>query len=132
MCDKMNPIEAIKTCVIKKPLSFKGRASRSEYFGFAASWASFIIGFGCLMPWMVNGLKIGEDFLMTIWGIVFFCGLIPLLSATVRRLRDTACSGWMIFIFFVPVAGPFMLLWLLKGETIPPTGHEMESTETSI
>lgn len=123
----MNPIEAIKTCVIKKPLSFKGRASRSEYFGFATSWATFIIGFGCLMPWMVNDLKIGENFLMTIWAIVFFGGIIPLLSATVRRLRDTACSGWMIFIFFVPIAGPFMLLWLLKGDTITPSENQQET-----
>lgn len=128
----MNPIEAIKTCVIKKPLSFKGRASRSEYFGFASSWATFVIGFGCLMPWMTNDLKLSVDFLYTIWGIVFFGGIIPLLSATVRRLRDTACSGWMIFIFLVPIAGPFMLLWLLKGDTIPPTEHELKSNEASI
>lgn len=128
----MNPIEAIKTCVIKKPLSFKGRASRSEYFGFASSWATFIIGFGCLMPWMTNDLKLSVNFLYTIWGIVFFGGIIPLLSATVRRLRDTACSGWMIFIFLVPIAGPFMLLWLLQGETIPPTENQNETKEPTI
>lgn len=128
----MNPIEAIKTCVIKKPLSFKGRASRNEYFGFASSWATFVIGFGCLMPWMTNDLNLSENLLSTIWGIVFFGGIIPLLSATVRRLRDTACSGWMIFIFLVPIAGPFILLWLLEGDTIPPTEHALESNEASI
>lgn len=117
----MTPIEAIKTCVIKKPLSFQGRASRSEYFGFAGSWAAFVIVFGFLMPWMINGLNLKENLLLTIWSIVFFGGLIPLISATVRRLRDTACSGWMIFVFFVPAIGPFILLCLLKGKTIPST-----------
>lgn len=124
--NNMNPIEAIKTCVIKKPFSFKGRASRSEYFGFASIWAAFIIVYGCLMPWMVNGLKINENLLLTIWAIVFFGGIIPLISATVRRLRDTACSGWMIFIILVPIAGPFILLWLLKGETIAPSDEKTE------
>ncbi len=71
------------------------------------------------MPWMVNDLVLSEKFLMTIWAIISFGGIIPLISATVRRLRDTACSGWMIFIILVPLAGPFMLLWL-----IPPVEEQ--------
>jgi uncharacterized membrane protein YhaH (DUF805 family) len=125
----MNLIEAIKTCVIKKPLSFKGRASKSEFFGYACPWALFVIGFPCLMPWLINELKVNGDILFTIWAITFFLGMVPLISAAVRRLRDTACSGWMILIIIVPIAGPFMLLWLLNGDTIPSEEEEEEETK---
>lgn len=114
----MNPLEAIKTCVFKKPLTFTGRASKSEYFGFACTWAFLVMSGVFLMPWLVNGLHMNENVIITIWGIIFFGGAIPLISATVRRLRDTSCSGWLVFLIIVPAVGPLLLLWLLSGETI--------------
>ena len=40
----MNPLEAIKICVVKKPLSFRGTASKSELWGFALPYALFLLG----------------------------------------------------------------------------------------
>ena len=40
----MNPLEAIKICVVKKPLSFRGTESKCEFWGFALPYALFFLG----------------------------------------------------------------------------------------
>ncbi len=121
----MNPLEAIKTCVVKKPLSFKGTASKSEFWGFALPYALFFLGFPILTAFWVNSFHMGENFLLAVWGIVCLLGLLPLISATARRLRDTGSSGWMIFICLIPAFGIFILIWLLNGESISiPTENQ--------
>lgn len=114
----MNPLEAIKICVVKKPLSFKGTASKGEFWGFALPYAVFFLGFPILTACWVNSFHIGENFLLSVWGIVCLLGFFPLISATIRRLRDTGSSGWMIFISLIPVFGVFILIWILNGESI--------------
>ena len=37
--------------------------------------------------------------------------IIPYVSLCVRRLHDTGQSGFLFFIYFIPLAGPFILLY---------------------
>lgn len=115
----MNSLTAIKTCLVKRPLSFRGTASKSEFWGFALPYALFLIGFPILIACIVNSLHVKgvETVLFSIWGIVCVGCFIPLLSVTTRRLRDTGSSGWMIFIALIPVFGIIILIWLLNGES---------------
>lgn len=122
----MNPLTAIKTCIFKKPLSFRGTASKSEFWGFALPFALFFLGFPILIACIVNSLHVRglENVLFSIWGIVCVGCLIPLLSVAIRRLRDTGSSGWMIFIALIPVFGIFILIWLLNGESVTQTQEQ--------
>ena len=37
--------------------------------------------------------------------------LLPSLAVSVRRLHDIGRTGWWLFIYFVPVVGPLLLLY---------------------
>lgn len=71
--------EAVKTCLIQKPFTFSGRASRSEY------WWFYLFLFV---------LSIILQNLGTIGNIANFCIWIPQISAATRRLHDSNLSGW--------------------------------------
>ena len=103
----MNFAESIKTCLIKKPLTFKGRASRSEYWWFILflSILNFVLGF------------LGQ-----IGSILIFISNIPQISVASRRLHDSDLSGWLqllplgIFVFstiYIIFYGNFFLSWIL-------------------
>ncbi|PJG58969.1 DUF805 domain-containing protein [Aeromonas cavernicola] len=40
--------------------------------------------------------------------------IIPMIAIIIRRLHDSGRSGWWGWVFFIPVAGPFMLVYLLS------------------
>lgn len=44
---------------------------------------------------------------------------IPLVALVVRRLHDIDRSGWWGCVFFVPVIGPFVLLYFLSQQGDP-------------
>ena len=48
--------------------------------------------------------------LMALWNLFHF---IPSLALTVRRLHDTGRSGWHFFISFIPIVGPFIILYYM-------------------
>ena len=89
-----------------------GRSRRSEYFYFMLFlWIleciiNFLFGF--LMGYNLETLYAIISFVFVIF---FFATIIPCISATVRRLHDTGRSGGYIFITFIPIAGPFILLY---------------------
>lgn len=81
-------IEAIKVC-FRKYATFKGRASRSEYWWFVLFVT--LLGF-------VGGLaeaSMGQDGAI-ISAVISIATFLPSLSAQVRRLHDTNRSGWWI------------------------------------
>ena len=84
-------VEAIKVCLTKY-VDGKGRASRSEYWYF---W---------LFSLIVNVLTGG------IAGIFL---LLPSITVGVRRLHDVGKSAWALLWIFVPIVGPFFLLYYL-------------------
>jgi uncharacterized membrane protein YhaH (DUF805 family) len=113
-------LESIKTCLIDKPFTFSGRASRSEYWWFVLFY--FLIGFlidsvlETLFPystadWVNRLIPLAIDFVI----------LLVLSSGTCRRLHDINRSGWWQLINFIPVVGWIVsLYWMIKKGTPGP------------
>ena len=106
----MNFQSSLKTC-FNKYASFKGRASRSEfwYFYLFAYATIFLIIF--LFP-DLDGSGDTAFILALIFSLVTIC---PLVAVTARRLHDGGRSGWWQLISAVPFVGIigviFLLIW---------------------
>jgi uncharacterized membrane protein YhaH (DUF805 family) len=108
-------IEAIGIC-FRKYATFKGRASRSEYW--------FFYLFATLL-YMLGGLatvKMGEDG-QAINGVISLILFMPLLSAQVRRLHDTNRSGWWL--------GSYWLLIFGGGAFLGYVGYQAHASNTT-
>ena len=104
--------ESIKT-VFGKYATFKGRASRSEYWW----WYLFniiitMVGYPCLLLGLAS-----EDSTITIIGVMWLlyglATLIPNIAVTVRRLHDSNHSGWNLLWCLLPMVGGLVLLYFL-------------------
>jgi len=101
---------AVKTC-FKKYATFKGRASRREYwffYLFNVIISSILFGFAL----MINQENTSLIFLglTLVYSLAVF---LPALAVTVRRLHDIGKSGWLYCIVFIPYIGAFILLYFL-------------------
>lgn len=77
--------QSIATC-FKKYATFKGRASRSEYW-----WFILFVFLVSLLLTVIDILIFGSELINKVFGLAMF---IPQLAATSRRLHDTDRSGW--------------------------------------
>lgn len=83
----------------EKYATFKGRATRSEYWWvILMEWAVFIVA-----NWLSKILP-GADM------IVALALICPSLSLLVRREHDIGRSGSRVFVFLIPLVGWIMLL----------------------
>lgn len=100
--------KSISSCY-SKYATFSGRARRSEYWFF--SLYHFLL------------VLVASFFIQSGMGIVLICILfavnfLPHLSVLVRRLHDTDHSGWWVWLPFVPIVGPIILIiWLCTRGT---------------
>ena len=103
---------AIATC-FRKYVDFRGRASRPEYWFFVLFYVLVVIVL-ITIDLIVFGPESGILPLTWLAALVFF---LPLLAAAVRRLHDQDRSGWMVLLYFIPLAGPitFIVLMCLRG-----------------
>lgn len=113
--------ESVKT-VFSKYATFRGRATRSEFWYFALF--NFIMAFGLIIAGILLGAIFGSNegavggfaigyFLYMIYSLA---AIIPNISVTVRRLHDTNRSGWNYWWCLLPLVGPIVLLvFLLQG-----------------
>ena len=103
-------------------VDFTGRSTRSEYWWI---WLGNMI---LLVPFYSVYFKAlanprNEAALVALGGIaiiymIFGPALIlPMLALTVRRLRDAGFHWALIFIIFIPMVGPLVLLVLLAMPT---------------
>ncbi len=113
--------DSAKICLKEKFATFKGRASRAEYWLFygAMVMASFILTMlgallGILSPTLAMIIYVAM-------GIGVLVLIIPGLAVTVRRLHDVGKSGWYILFSFIPVIGYMYVFYLttLSGESGP-------------
>lgn len=98
---------------------FTGTATRSEYWyvslvhflmGLFAGFFGFI---GLLKALITDQMPSAGVLIVTIVIIVYsVAAIIPLLSLTIRRLRDAGFHWAMIFIQYVPFIGGIVLLVL--------------------
>ena len=130
--------EAVRTCLREKYFTFRGRASRSEYWYFylfilLVTVVYFLIIaalFGFNPPPIVVGASRDIEF-STIQYVAFAVGgilaiylYIPILVAQVRRFHDRNLSGWWILagiiVGFIPFVGiiasiAIFVITVLKG-----------------
>ncbi|MBN2741897.1 MAG: DUF805 domain-containing protein [Rhodobacteraceae bacterium] len=102
-------LEAIKVC-FKKYATFKGRASRSEYWYFML-FMSLITAFGQLAT-----INMGDDG-KAISGVISLVTFMPSISVQVRRLHDVDRSGWWL--------GGYWLLLFGGGSYLGFVGYQM-------
>jgi uncharacterized membrane protein YhaH (DUF805 family) len=103
---------AIATC-FRKYVDFTGRATRPEYWFFVLFYTLVVIVL-VTIDLIIFGPENGILPLTWLAALVFF---LPLLAVAVRRLHDQDRSGWMILLYFIPLAGPiiFIVLMCLRG-----------------
>ena len=111
----MTLIDSVKTCFVEKPFSFKGRASRSEFWWTALA---FYLGAGLIAGLMSMFDGVNHNTLFFKIGVVAFVVIafylvLVYFSATVRRLHDSSHSGWNILLRFIPYIGSFIVLYML-------------------
>ena len=121
---KWGPFTALGTCV-RRYAQFKGRASRSEFW--YALLGDFIIS-AAFQILLIVGSVVADScaynectfyVLLTILGVLFLVYrgfmLLPMLALAVRRLHDTGRGGAALCFYFIPLAGPIILLIFLLG-----------------
>jgi uncharacterized membrane protein YhaH (DUF805 family) len=94
---------------VKKYADFSGRTSRKEYWSFILLHFlfSFLVYF---LLFTFFGLSSIPYYIVLLYN---FFMLLPILSATVRRLHDTGRSGASYFFGFIPFVGPIILFVFL-------------------
>lgn len=85
-------LDAIRICIMEKYATFRGRATRAEFWYFFFFHTAFIPVSALLMEATKDSV-FANIFWRLYW--VSYIGLfIPLISVSVRRLHDTGRSGW--------------------------------------
>ncbi len=88
---------SVNTCLKKKFMDFKGRASRSEFWWFVLAYVICAVILSMLHIYI----------LMLLFGLAAF---LPISAAGARRLQDTGRTGMMIF---TPTGLSLILQYLL-------------------
>lgn len=105
--------DSISTC-FSKFATFKGRASRSEY------WWFFL--FVAIISWALDvGLNLqilnnqdASDSASFISGLVNFILLIPCLAVGSRRLHDIGRTGWWQLLLLTGIGWILLIYWYAK------------------
>ena len=107
-----NCFQAYKKC-LQKYATFSGRSRRSEYWYFKLLYYLIFI----IIAISIVFFFIDEDenelikIMNTVYLIYSLLFLIPNISVTVRRIHDTGRSGYFFFMYFIPIIGPFFILY---------------------
>jgi uncharacterized membrane protein YhaH (DUF805 family) len=116
--------------VLKKYVTFSGRARRKEYWMFVL----FNLIFAIVAMVLDNVLGLANE--QTGYGIIYTLYtlgvLLPSLAVLVRRLHDIGKSGWWVFITLIPLIGAIWLLVLLVGDSQPGTNEYGPNPKTSL
>lgn len=84
--------DAIRICIMEKYATFRGRATRAEFWYFVL-FHTILITFSSFWMEGANSGYMAEMAWRLYW--MAYIGLfIPLISVTVRRLHDIGRSGW--------------------------------------
>ena len=99
--------KSIKTVVFKKYATFKGRASRSEYW-----WYSLFASLIALLGAVIASTLYGDPSEPTLFDIVYLLLLLPGIGVSIRRLHDVNKSGWWLLypwlgLILIPIASLF-------------------------
>ena len=88
--------------VLKKYVTFSGRARRTEY------WMFTLFNLIAAIILMVIDGALGSTPIL--YSIYMLAVLLPSLAVTIRRLHDTDRSGWWLLLMLIPLVGPIVVL----------------------
>jgi uncharacterized membrane protein YhaH (DUF805 family) len=110
----MTLVESLRTCLLERFATSKGRASRSEYWWFqlallvvTTAWPSPFGGFGDLASGELPEVSMPGLILSL---VALLALLVPATSVTVRRLHDIDRAGTWMLLGLVPLVGMIVLL----------------------
>jgi uncharacterized membrane protein YhaH (DUF805 family) len=113
----MNIFQSIKTC-FKKSFTFKGRASRSEFWWFLLSQQIlfFIVGIfqGVADTMPVENLHFTIRIIFGLTALATLLSVFSGISVSVRRLHDTNHSGWWWWSWFTIIGIIPLFYWGIK------------------
>jgi uncharacterized membrane protein YhaH (DUF805 family) len=96
---------------LKKFATLQGRASRAEYWSFAAM--QLIVPAVCVALHLIgNQLGTWTPFLL-LAGVHYLVNLVPGFAVTIRRLHDVGKSGAAVLWSLVPAVGGLIVLYFL-------------------
>ena len=81
----MGFLEAVRTCLFRKYLDFRGRAPRAEYW-----WFQVFVYVAVAAPNLFDSTALAH----AVIGVT----VVPRLAVTVRRLHDTDRSAWWLLL----------------------------------
>ncbi|WP_243953195.1 DUF805 domain-containing protein [Methylobacterium sp. J-067] len=97
---------------------FRGRASRGEFWPFAAVMLALTLVALALDTATGQGTEKSPGGVLT--ALVILAHLIPSYAVTARRLHDTDRSGWMILLVLIPLVGLVLVVFAcLRGTPGP-------------
>ncbi|MFT3973694.1 MAG: DUF805 domain-containing protein [Amaricoccus sp.] len=97
--------------------TFRGRASRSEYWFFALFGA--LANVAAAIADNLSGLHVASD--VGLFGtLVSLALLIPSLAVTSRRFHDADWSFWWYLMIFLPVIGWIFVIYVLVSRDPVP------------
>ena len=108
----MGFVDSVKSC-FSNYATFKGRASRSEYWWFALFLMLVMVALAFVDGSTAPGQEIG------VLGAIFsLATLLPSLAVGARRLHDTDKSGGWLLLYILPLVGAIVLLifFIIKGD----------------
>lgn len=57
--------------------------------------------------------------LMVLYGLYGVATIIPNIAIMIRRLHDIGRSGWWLFIYFIPLVGPIIIIVWMATRSAP-------------
>jgi uncharacterized membrane protein YhaH (DUF805 family) len=93
-----------------------GKIRRAEYWTVTVAFAILngIIG---IINDVLGDLGVIGTLLTVVLSIVAFLMSVCTLGLGIQKVRATTGSGWKYATIFIPIAGPFIVLyWLLKAD----------------
>ena len=111
----MSFTDAVTNVLINNYASFKGRASRSEYWWFFLF--TFLISIiTAIIDIVAFGVELGFISLIAILAMI-----LPSIALTVRRIHDFGQSGWLFLVTIIPILGwiAIFIFGILEGGDHP-------------
>jgi uncharacterized membrane protein YhaH (DUF805 family) len=56
---------------------------------------------------------------MVLYGLYGVATIIPNIAIMIRRLHDIGRSGWWLFIYFIPLVGPIIIIVWMATRSAP-------------
>lgn len=118
----MNVFQAVRVCIVQKYATIRGRASRSEFFGYLIPFLLFCL-FWSLMIWSLEVYEGDINLLDFVLMYIPFLFVPPLVAVTIRRLHDSDKSGWLIILLLIPLVNIFGFALLFMAPTPGPNKY---------